>query len=116
MIRSGGVGSNQYKKTVGVQNEPIAKTYNVIAKECNVSPSTVKRAEQYAESIDRIAETQGEEVKEKILSGELKTNKQDVVKLAQLEPKKQKLVFEGVTSGEYKDVKKAISGIETPRI
>lgn len=74
--RVGGVGSNQYKKVEGAQSEPLApnaKTYDIIARENNVSRETVKRAEQYAKSVDNIAKTLGNETKEKILSGELKT-------------------------------------------
>ena len=44
-----------------------------VAEENNVSKATVERAEQYAKSVDNIAKTLGNETKEKILSGELKT-------------------------------------------
>ena len=78
------------------QNEDIVlkqKTAQIVANENNVSKATVERAEQYAKSVDNIAKTLGNETKEKILSGELKTNKQDIVKLSQLEPEKQAVVF-----------------------
>ena len=42
--RVGGVGSNQYKKVEGAQSEPLApnaKTYDIIARENNVSRETV---------------------------------------------------------------------------
>lgn len=108
--RVGGVGSNQYKKVEGAQSEPLApnaKTYDIIARENNVSRETVKRAEQYAKSVDNIAKTLGNETKEKILSGEIKTNKQDIVKLSQLEPEKQAVVFKKVVE-EGKELKKVI--------
>ena len=112
--RVGGVGSNQYKKVEGAQSEPLApnaKTYDIIARENNVSRETVKRAEQYAKSVDNIAKTLGNETKEKILSGELKTNKQDIVKLSQLEPEKQAVVFKKVIE-EKKDLKNVIKETE----
>jgi len=109
--RHGGDRKSEEAKSKS-QNDLLISTYSIIAQENNVSPKTVQRAEQYAKSLDSIAQNQGEEIKEKILSGELKINKQDVVKLAQQEPEQIKKVLDGVTSGQFKDVKKAISGIE----
>jgi hypothetical protein len=114
--RKNRIGDNQYTIDRGAQNEPTTtqtgKTYDTIAKENNVSRETVKRAEQYAKSVDNIAKTLGNETKEKILSGELETNKRDIIELSKLEPENQKAIVDGVLSGEYKDTKKAISSIK----
>lgn len=74
-------GNRNAEKQIGKFCPIVTKpTHEVIAQENKVSPRTVKYAEQYAKSVDNIAKTLGNETKEKILSGDLKTNKQDVVK------------------------------------
>lgn len=93
------------------QNEDLItpqKTAEKIAQEHNVSRATVERAETYAKAVDSIAENLGEEVKQKILAGEIRANKQDIVKLSKVEPAKQAEIVERVSIGEEKDVKSAI--------
>ena len=92
------------------QNEHL-KTSELIAQEHGVSRATVERAETYAKAVDSIAENLGEEVKQKILSGEIKANKQDIVKLSKVEPAKQAEIVERVSIGEEKDVKSATNAI-----
>jgi hypothetical protein len=67
----GGTGSNQHIKEQRGQNEPSAKTYDVIAEEYSVSPSTVKRNANFAKVVDILPE----EVKHDVLSGEEKISR-----------------------------------------
>jgi site-specific DNA-methyltransferase (adenine-specific) len=85
------------------------KTSEQIAEENNTSPKSVQRAETYAKAVDTLSDIHGEEVKEKILSGEIRAYKQDVVKLADCEPEKQAAILQKVKSGESKDIKSALN-------
>ena len=109
--RHGGDRGNQYTDLPSPQNEDLPKTAEIIAEEHGVSRATVERAETYAKAVDSIAENLGEEVKQKILAGEIKANKQDIVKLSKVEPAKQAEIVERVSIGEEKDVKSATNAI-----
>jgi len=69
--RHGGDRGNQYTDLPRAQNEHLPKTAERIAEEHGISRESVKRAETYAKAVDSIAENLGEEVKQKILSGEI---------------------------------------------
>lgn len=70
------VGSNQWV----AQNDPPAPTADRIAGQFGISPATVKRAETFANSVDLIAERDGPEKRQEILSGEFK--QKDVIESA----------------------------------
>ena len=52
----GGTGANQYKQRG--QNDPPAKTAELLAKEHGVSPATIKRDAKFAEEVERSPELQ----------------------------------------------------------
>lgn len=60
---------------------PPPKTAEAIAKQHNVSEKTVKRAEKFADALDRI-ETIAPEVKQEILQGRAEVTKNEVIELA----------------------------------
>lgn len=86
--RHGGDRKSEEAKSKG-QNVPLIPTYKQIAIENNISSKSVQRAEQYAKAVDNVAKNLGNETKDKILSGELKTSKKDIIELSKLEPEKQ---------------------------
>lgn len=106
------------------QNEHLIKTSEHLAEENNVSRETVKRAEKYADAVDIITSIiddditdsiePGEDtsIKTKILTGEIKASKQDIVKLAEQPIEKQKAVINRVLSGECTTVKEASNKID----
>ena len=88
------------------QND-ASNTASKIAKETNNSKATVERAAKYAQAVDKIAETNGNDVKNDILSGKIKTTQSEVKQLADKTPEAQKQVIEQVVSGQAKTVKEA---------
>lgn len=82
------------------QNEPVERTAERLASEYNVSPATIKRDAQFAEAVDALAGVSGPEVKAKILSGESGLTKKDVVAVASLPPREQKLALKAVANGQ----------------
>lgn len=66
------------------QNVPVPYTANRIAEQYKVSDKTVKRAEKFAEAVDKIAETAGQEVKQKILSREIDLTQKEVWRIQTL--------------------------------
>lgn len=93
------------------------KSAEKIGSEHGVSPNTVRRAEQFKEAVDGVAEKAGEQVKEAILSRGVKSTKADVEKLADLPPKKAQAAGEKITSGKAKSVGEALEqvGAKPPR-
>lgn len=93
------------------QNVPFEDTADRIADQYKVSHMTVKRAEKFAEAVDKIAETAGQEVKQKILSREIDLTQKEVVALAQIGPEKQEKALEIIEqtkesfSKAYKDIR-----------
>ena len=62
---------NQYTMERG-NNFPLPKTAEKIGEQFNVSDRTVKNAEKFADAVDTIADTYGDEAKQNILSGVVK--------------------------------------------
>ena len=62
-------------------NEPKSSTADTIAKQNNVSRETVKRAEKFADGVDKIA-TVNPELKETILSGSSDFTKKEIIEIA----------------------------------
>jgi site-specific DNA-methyltransferase (adenine-specific) len=69
------------------------KTAEKISKEQHISHMTVKRAAEYARAIDTLTENVGKEKTDKILSGELKSPKKDIVELSKVDTVMQKYVI-----------------------
>jgi hypothetical protein len=96
-------------RTDGASGQNVhLKTAEKIAVEHDVDERTVRRAGQFAKAVDTIAETAGDEVKEAILSREVKSTDADVKALSELPAKKQKAAAEKITSGKVKSVKEAL--------
>jgi N6-adenosine-specific RNA methylase IME4 len=81
------------------QNVPVS-TAEKIGNERGVTGKTVQRAEDYSDAIDILEETLGEEIKKKILSGEISTTKKGVIALADATIDVQKKAIDLVVSGE----------------
>jgi DNA modification methylase len=96
------------------QNEVVQQTINTskkIAEEQNVSRATVERAAEYSKAIDTLTENIGKEKTDKILSGELKVPKKDIIVLSKTKPDDQKEVISKVEVKET-NVKSLLNKIE----
>jgi hypothetical protein len=113
--RGGGDKKSIEYKNQRDQNDPIdstlKKTAEIIAKEQNVSPGTVKRSYQYSQAIDTIGNTCGEEIKQKILKEEIKTTKEEIKSLVNKKPEEQKQIIEKIKTGEAKTINNAILAV-----
>lgn len=76
---------NQYTMERG-NNFPLPKTAEKIGEQFNVSDRTVKDAEKFADAVDTIADTYGEEARGAILSGVAKMTQKEVVDTARTLP------------------------------
>lgn len=93
------------------QNVPFEDTADRIADQCKVSHMTVKRAEKFAEAVDKIAETAGQEVKQKILSREIDLNQKEVIALTEKPKEVQKAIIENLDKGiasSYRDANRLL--------
>mgnify|MGYP001294819583 FL=1 len=86
------------------QNELGFSTAGAIAVEHKVGEATVKRAAQFAQAVDAIAENVGQEAREKILSREAPMTAKEVHRVAAMEPDRQKPIIDMVLSGHAKNV------------
>ncbi len=93
------------------QNVASDNTAKTIGKQHNISDRTVERNALYTKAIDTIAQNTTPDIKDKILSGETKLTKQDTIKLANIEPEKQKVIVNKVVD-EGIAVEKAIKEIK----
>jgi len=79
------IGENQYTKPVIKEeiekrvdhSEPPKTTAKKIAEQSNVGQATVKRAEKFANAVDKVAENVGINP-QKILSGEINASRRDI--------------------------------------
>lgn len=76
-------------------------TAKKIAEQTKVNPSTVQRAEKFADAVDKVAENTGINP-QKILSGVISASRRDIETVSKLEPEKQKKVFEKIENREVK--------------
>lgn len=77
----------------GDQND-TPNTAAKLANEYKVSEPTIKRDGQFAQAVDALGETLGEEVKQEILSRDFNASKKEVQKLAREEPEVQRSTIE----------------------
>lgn len=75
-------GVNQYANGVKGNNCPQPTTADRIGEQFNVAPRTVKNAEKFAEAVDTIANDYGDDLKQEILSREVKVSQKAVVEQA----------------------------------
>lgn len=75
-------------------NDPTERTAEKIAQEQHVSAPTVKRDAEYADAVNTITKVVGiDTVKQKILAGDIKAAKKDIVELAKASPEVQKEII-----------------------
>jgi phosphopantetheine adenylyltransferase len=103
--------SQQFKEKSEVQNEPLIgiKTVPKLAEKLKISESTVKRSGDFAEAINKIAESSGKTAMEILTT--TKVTQEDAKKIATLEPEVQKEIVDKVTTGETKTFKEALKPI-----
>lgn len=77
----GGDRGNQYTVPKG-NNFPLPTTAEKIGEQFNVSDRTVKNAEKFADAVDTIADTYGDEAKQNILSGVVKLPRKVITQTA----------------------------------
>lgn len=88
--------------------EASGKTAEIIAKEQNVSRATVERAAEYSRAIDTITKNTGiDTIKQKILTGDVKTTKEGIVTLSKAPVEIQKKTMEVLNSGQAKGLQDA---------
>lgn len=78
---------NQHTNSGGGQNDHQQKTAEKIATQHNVTEKTVRRAEKFADGVDKIAAAMPE-MKAEILQGKSELTKQDVASLARVSEEK----------------------------
>jgi hypothetical protein len=78
-----------------MQSADLNKTVRKIAEQSKVNPSTVQRAEKFADAVDIVAKNTGINP-QKILSEEINSARKDIQDVSKMEPAKQKKVFEKV--------------------
>ncbi len=86
------------------QSDLVVSTARAIAAENKVGEATVKRAAQFAQAVDTIAENVGQDAREKILSREAPMTAKEVHRVAAMEPDRQKPIIDMVLSGHAKNV------------
>lgn len=90
----------------------VLSTAEKIAKELNVSPSTIKNDEKFADAVDIF--TQGGEILPKqLLSGDIKYTRKDIQEVAKKPPEIIQKVVQKVKEKEAKSVKDAMKIVES---
>ena len=108
-VEKGTVGapkSNGNAKKQSGQNDQIDSTTTAekVAAETKVSEATVRRAEKFAAAEDRIAANLGDEIKTKLLAGDLEISNKDVLKLANKPADEQVVIIEAIAAGEHRSL------------
>jgi hypothetical protein len=91
------------------------RTVERIAEQSKVNPSTVQRAEKFANAVDKVAENVGINP-QKILSGEINASRRDIQEVSKYEPAFQKRVFEKVENKELKNINDAVKEVKKERM
>lgn len=90
--RWGGDRKSEEVKSIR-QNDVLIPTAKKVAEEQHIAQRTVERAAEYAKAIDTLTENVGKETTDKILTGELKSPKKDIVELSKVDAVIQKYVI-----------------------
>lgn len=103
-------GTNQFNrnsaKTAENQNQNLTETAKRLADQHKVSERTIREDAQFATAVDNIGNNLGEEVKQKILTKEIKVPKKEVMKISNLGKEEQKRVISGEVHREEKTCNK----------
>lgn len=94
-------GKNQHSE-VGAKSLLQPKTADKLAQETNLSHQTVKNHAKYANSVDTLADVLGDEIRENILSNDLRLSRKDVQELAEIaieKPQVAEKILTAVKSG-----------------
>jgi hypothetical protein len=78
-----------------MHNAQVKSTVQKLAEQNKVNPSTVQRAEKYAEAIDTVVANTGVSPFQ-LITGDMKADKRDIVELAKRPVEKQKEIIEKV--------------------
>lgn len=105
-------GDRKTEEKSSPQNGDLIKTAEEIAKEYKVGKNTVERAATFANAIDTIEQTVGQQAKEEILNREVDLTRQEVIEIAQLEPEIQKDIFTELKKEEGKTPRVKIATIK----
>jgi hypothetical protein len=82
------IGANQYSgEGSDKMSEPKGETAKRLAEQHKVDTRTIYRDGEFAQAVNDIGETVGEDVKQKILNKEIKTTKNDILKIVKETPK-----------------------------
>jgi N6-adenosine-specific RNA methylase IME4 len=90
-------------------------TAKLVGAEYKVSERTIRNDGQFAQAVDVLSETLGEDVKQEILSRELDLTKKDVLALGQMEPEEQRQVAGRILAGVADNVTHAVQAIARER-
>ncbi|WP_013334984.1 hypothetical protein [Gloeothece verrucosa] len=91
------------------QSDHLVKTAERLANVYNVGEKTIRRDAQFATAVDLIGEVLGQEIKQDILSRQIRLNKKAAIDLAQIasvDPQRAKEVLESWTSGQKPEIAK----------
>lgn len=111
----GGNRGNQYAKVASAQNEHLARTADVIATEVGVGRETVKRAEHFAQGLDK-AEEIVPGFKDEVLNGKVNTPKANIRAIRKLDnPEDVKAAVEEIINPPLKPKAKPIGNTKEIR-
>ena len=93
-----------------VQFEPLINSAQSIAEQTGTSESTIKRDGNFAQSVDKLADAFGDDIREGLLSGDIKATRKETKQLADMiedAPDTARIVIEQVKQGESESLKEA---------
>ncbi len=105
--KDGGIpktSKNPTNPSVGQNDPPKKRTSEEVAKKTGVTEATVRRDDKYAAAVDRLAN----DVKLAVLDKAVKSTRDDVVALANLDWGDQRKIVKAVKAGEYKSIGAAL--------
>lgn len=102
-------GGDRKSEESKAKDLPLISTAQKIAEQNKVSHQTVKNNEKFAESIDKIAESSGKSAMDILTTA--KVTQEDAKRVSTLAPEVQKEIVEKVTNKEVKSFKEALKSI-----
>lgn len=79
-----------------------------LAKDKGVGQATVRRAATFSEAVDALAETLGNDYRNKVLDGDVKVTQGEVIALSRKEPEQQKSLIEKIETGAARNLSEAV--------